>query len=205
MSAPDTPYQVRRTPTQFRATRQIERILDAAARVVVDKGFSAATTADIAKTAKVSIGSVYRYFPDKLAVMRAVVERNTLRYQDRVTAEAAVLPVWHEAVARAYSIYVGMCRTDEGFRAISNAGLAAGELDSNEFDDPLADGLADVLVDRFGFIDTAELRVTLLQAVTIGDVLTRLAFRLDPTGHEDTLAKTAAMVHELIAVHAPSR
>ncbi|HVK21666.1 MAG TPA: TetR/AcrR family transcriptional regulator [Actinokineospora sp.] len=203
MTASDTPYQVRRTPTQFRATRQIERILDAAALVVVDKGFTAATTADIAKAAKVSIGSVYRYFPDKLAVMRAVVERNTLRYQDRVTAEAGVLPFWHEAVARAYSIYVAMCRTDHGFRAISNAGLAAGELDSTEFDDPLAAGLADLLVDRFGFANTPELRVSVLQAVTIGDVLTRLAFRLDQHGHPDTLAKTADMVHDLIAPHAP--
>ncbi|WP_436491908.1 TetR/AcrR family transcriptional regulator [Actinokineospora sp. HUAS TT18] len=203
MTAPDTPYQVRRTPTQFRASRQIERILDAAARVVVDKGFSAATTADIAKTAKVSIGSVYRYFPDKLAVMRAVVERNTLRYQERVTTEAAVLPAWDTAVTRAYDIYVDMCRTDHGFRAISNAGLAAGELDSNEFDDPLADGLADLLVDRFAFADTEALRVSVLQAVTIGDVLTRLAFRLDPSGHEDTLAKTATMVHNLIGAHAP--
>ncbi|GLZ36381.1 TetR/AcrR family transcriptional regulator [Actinokineospora sp. NBRC 105648] len=205
MTVPETPYQVRRTPTQYRASRQIERILDAAARVVAEKGLAATTTADIAKAAAVSIGSVYRYFPDKIAVMKAVVERNTRLFQQRVTLAGAPAADWRTAVDRAYTAYVDMCRTDAGFRAVSGAGLAAGELDGPaEVDDPLAEAFADLLVRRFRFSDTAELRVTLLHCVTLGDVLVRLAFRLDPFGHQPTLAQAHRVIVGLVAEHAPS-
>ncbi|MGW5052999.1 TetR/AcrR family transcriptional regulator [Actinokineospora sp. NPDC004072] len=206
MTVPDTPYEVRRTPTQYRASRRIERILDAASRVAAEKGFSGTTTADIAKAAKVSIGSVYRYFPDKLAVMKAVHGRNSVRYRELVREATKELGDgdWRAAVDRSFAIYVDMCRTDDGFRAVSKAGLAATELDENGGpEDPLADTLSDLLVDRFGFADTADLRTALLQCVTVGDVLTRLAFRLVDAGHQDTLAKTHRIIVDLVAEHAP--
>ncbi|WP_018686419.1 TetR/AcrR family transcriptional regulator [Actinokineospora enzanensis] len=207
MTVPDTPYQVRRTPTQYRASRQIERILDAAARVVAEKGFAATTTADIAKAATVSIGSVYRYFPDKTAVMRAVLDRNTRRFSERVgehVAEHEDDDGWRAAVEHAHTVYVDMCRADNGFRAVSGAGLAAGELESTGFDDPLAAVFAELLVARFDFVDTPALRATILQCVTTADVLTRLAFRLDAVGHQDTLDQTRRIIVDLVASHAPA-
>ncbi|PWW64728.1 TetR family transcriptional regulator [Actinokineospora spheciospongiae] len=207
VTVPDTPYQVRRAPTQYRASRQIERILDAASRVVTEKGFAGTTTADIAKSAKVSIGSVYRYFPDKVAVMKAVVERNSARYQRRVDEETAAMPShrWREAVEHAYDIYVDMCRGDDGFRALSGAGIASGELESTAagVEDPLSPAFAQMLTARFDFPASPELRTTMLQAVTIGDVLTRLAFRLVPGGHPETLAQTKRIIVDLLAPHAP--
>lgn len=206
VTVPETPYEVRRTPTQYRASRRIERILDAASRVVAEKGFSGTTTADIAKAAKVSIGSVYRYFPDKLAVMKAVHGRNTVRYRELVCEATKDLAdgQWRAAIDIAFRIYVDMCRTDDGFRAISKAGLAAAELEEpGNTGDPFADSLGSLLVDRFGFADSEELRTTLLQCVTIGDVLTRLAFRLAEEGHEGTLARTHRIILDLIDEHAP--
>lgn len=206
VTVPDTPYEVRRTPTQYRASRRIERILDAASRVAAEKGFSGTTTADIAKAAKVSIGSVYRYFPDKLAVMKAVHGRNSVRYRELVREATKELEDgdWRGAVDRSFAIYVDMCRVDDGFRAVSKAGLAATELDETGGpDDPLADTLSELLVDRFGFADTVDLRTAMLQCVTLGDVLTRLAFRLVDTGHQDTLAKTHRIIMDLVAEHAP--
>ncbi|WP_181043802.1 TetR/AcrR family transcriptional regulator [Actinokineospora auranticolor] len=204
MTVPDTPYQVRRTPTQYRASRQIERILDAAARVVAEKGHTGTTTADIAKAATVSIGSVYRYFPDKVAVMRAVLDRNTRRFGERVAEESPDAAPWQAVVAHAHAVYVEMCRTDEGFRAVSGAGLAAGELEPETFDNPLAEVFADLLVRRFGFADTPPLRATLLQCVTVTDVLTRLAFRLAETGHQDTIDQGRRIFVDLLAPHAPA-
>lgn len=205
MTAPDTPYQVRRAPTQYRASRQIERILDAASRVVLDKGYFAATTADIARSAKVSIGSVYRYFPDKPAVMKAVVERNILRYLHRVQAESDRHTHWSVAVDHAYDSYLDMCRVDEGFRAIGGAGLSIGDLqESGELDVPLADALSSVLVARYGFPSTAALRVSMLQAITVGEVMARLAFRLRSQGHPDTLDQARRIIGDLIGAHAPT-
>lgn len=206
VNAPHTPYRVRRAPTQHRAGRQIERILDAASRVVTEKGLTATTTADIAKVAGVSIGSVYRYFPDKTAVLRAVLERNLLRYRERLEEVERASPPrdWREAVDTAYETYVEMCRTDIGFRAVSGAALAASDVrGAHGVADPLSPALAELLVERHGFADSPGLRTALLQCVAVADVLTRLAFRLDEVARLDTLAQTRRVVRELVGAHAP--
>ena len=57
------------------------RILDAARGVFSQSGFEAAKTQDIAKAAKVSEALLYRHFPSKLALYRAVL-RQLIREQD---------------------------------------------------------------------------------------------------------------------------
>jgi AcrR family transcriptional regulator len=53
------------------ATRQ--RILDAAQRQFVARGFEAATTRDIAREAEIAVGTLFNYFPTKEAIARALV------------------------------------------------------------------------------------------------------------------------------------
>ena len=52
------------------------RILDAAAHVFHEQGYSAATTNDIADEAGVSIGSLYQYFPNKDALLVALTQQH---------------------------------------------------------------------------------------------------------------------------------
>lgn len=66
----------RKTPVQERSRRTVERILDAAARIFHEHGYSAATTNDIADEADVSIGSLYQYFPNKDALLVALTTRH---------------------------------------------------------------------------------------------------------------------------------
>jgi AcrR family transcriptional regulator len=56
-------------------------ILDAARRVFASQGYEGAKTLDIAKAAQVSEALVYRHFPSKLALYRAVL-RQVFREQD---------------------------------------------------------------------------------------------------------------------------
>lgn len=58
-------------------------LLDATERVVSKVGFHAATTNHIARTAGVSIGTLYHYFPTKEALVSAVVHR---MWQDELLA-----------------------------------------------------------------------------------------------------------------------
>src|ERR1700710_1593714 len=67
-SGGDAAYPLRRTPTQDRANRQVERILDAACAEVVERGYDAASTSSIAKRAEIAVGSVSRDFPGKRAL-----------------------------------------------------------------------------------------------------------------------------------------
>lgn len=54
----------------------MEAILAAAARILVERGYAAASTNAIAHRAGVSIGSLYQYFRDKNQIFAAVVERH---------------------------------------------------------------------------------------------------------------------------------
>ena len=58
-----------------RARAQRERILRAAKRCFVEHGFHAASIADIARTAEMSAGLIYRYFDSKDAIVRGIVDR----------------------------------------------------------------------------------------------------------------------------------
>jgi AcrR family transcriptional regulator len=55
------------------AARQ-EQILGAATRVFADKGFSRATTREVALEAGVSEGTIYNYFEDKEALLMAIMD-----------------------------------------------------------------------------------------------------------------------------------
>jgi AcrR family transcriptional regulator len=67
---------VRRQPKQKRSQQRVERILEAAAEVFAEVGYEAATTHAIAALAGTAIGSLYQFFPDKLAIFHALEERH---------------------------------------------------------------------------------------------------------------------------------
>lgn len=66
---------MRRTPKQARSQQRVEQILNAAEQLFVQVGFDHTTTNAIAAHAGVSIGSLYQFFPDKDAVLAALIER----------------------------------------------------------------------------------------------------------------------------------
>lgn len=78
--------QPRKQPRQDRAKATVDAILDAAAHILAAQGREAATTNAVAARAGVSIGSLYQYFPNRDAVLGAVVHRHGHRIH-RLVAE----------------------------------------------------------------------------------------------------------------------
>ncbi|GAA0584504.1 TetR/AcrR family transcriptional regulator [Paractinoplanes ferrugineus] len=76
MPPADRRLQARRTPRQGRAELTRDRILAAAAHVFAEHGYAAGTTNRIAERARVSIGSLYQYFPNKDAILAALLVRH---------------------------------------------------------------------------------------------------------------------------------
>jgi AcrR family transcriptional regulator len=72
----------RRVPTQERAKKRVERIIDAASHVFAEEGFEAATMESIAARAETSIGSIYQFFPNKLSLFNALARH----YHDKLRA-----------------------------------------------------------------------------------------------------------------------
>lgn len=66
---------LRRRPQQARSRQRFNQILDTAAHILEDIGYEATSTELIAEKAGTSIGSLYRFFPDKSAIVYALAER----------------------------------------------------------------------------------------------------------------------------------
>jgi len=94
----------RRLPSQERSRDRVDRILEATAQLLDQMPVDRITTAAIAETADVPIGSVYQYFPNKLAVL-AELTRRVMERVDTTTAslfaeDFGILP-WDQAIDRA--------------------------------------------------------------------------------------------------------
>lgn len=67
--------QPRRSPRRERSEQVFEAIVDAAARVLEQRGIDGLSTNRVAEVAGVSIGSLYQYFPNKTAMLSVLIDR----------------------------------------------------------------------------------------------------------------------------------
>jgi AcrR family transcriptional regulator len=67
----------RKTPAQSRSQAAVDALLTATAYVLAERGFAETTTNRIAEVAGVNIGTLYRYFPSKDALLGALIDRET--------------------------------------------------------------------------------------------------------------------------------
>jgi AcrR family transcriptional regulator len=74
----------RKRPRQKRSTDTVETIIEAAARILESNGHEGFSTNSVAERAGVSIGSLYQYFPNKAAIMRALIEREANSFLEKI-------------------------------------------------------------------------------------------------------------------------
>jgi AcrR family transcriptional regulator len=107
MPSSDRRLEPRRKPRQVRAELTRGRILAAAAHVFAEHGYAAGTTNRIAERARISIGSLYQYFPNKAAILAEIlvqhIDRGTWTGADELdlapgTLEATVRALIRDAV-----------------------------------------------------------------------------------------------------------
>lgn len=191
--------QVRTQLVQERSSARLAGLLDATAEVVEEVGFERLTTAMIATRAGASIGTVYRYFPDRIAVLQALRERAIQRFHSMVVAEIRrVQPKdWWGAIDCAIDAFVHMHRSEKGFRIINfvdsvNAPEAAGERFEQGF---FARSLADILSAEYQLPGGKELSFRLEICVEIGDAIITRAFHSDPNGDPVFLSECRTIIH----------
>lgn len=69
----------RKLPQQGRSEATVRAIYDAAVQVLLENGEGRFTTVRVAKRAGVSVGTLYQYFPNKQALLLAVLEEHMAR------------------------------------------------------------------------------------------------------------------------------
>ncbi len=108
------------TPVQARSNARVTALLDAAAKVIHEKGYEELTTADVAAVAGASIGTVYRYFEDRVKVLEALairnVERTDIRFREALEGVSGSSPA--DATNAIFEVYLAMFRTEPGFRSL---------------------------------------------------------------------------------------
>lgn len=100
---------MRKTARQARAQETVEAILGAAAHILKRDGASGLTTNRIAEAAGVSVGSLYQYFPNKeaiiVALIRAQLDRDDAHLGQVVAAQGADVHVGVLAIFRELCVY----------------------------------------------------------------------------------------------------
>ncbi len=66
----------RKSPVQARSAATVEAILEASIQVLLQVGKEQLTTTRVASRAGVSVGTLYQYFPNKSALLQAVLRRH---------------------------------------------------------------------------------------------------------------------------------
>lgn len=194
---------VRTEPIQERSAARIDALLDAAAEVVDEIGFDRLTTAMVAERADASIGTVYRYFPDRIVLLQALRDRALLRYRGAVVEaiHASTPDHWWDAMECAIDAFVLMFRTEPGFRIVrfTDAERAPISDDASMDDDRFAHRFADILAEEFGLPAGEELNFRLEVVVEIADALINRAFLVDPNGDETFIEEARVVIREYLA------
>ena len=112
--ASSTRTSPRKSASQERSRVTVNTLLEATARILVREGFDKASTNRIAAVAGVSVGSLYQYFPNKEAIVVALIDRHNSQVMRAVRgelAQALSLPV-EQAVRKLVAVAVRAHRID---------------------------------------------------------------------------------------------
>jgi AcrR family transcriptional regulator len=121
--AKDADIAPRKIPVQTRARQRVDRILDVTAELLAEAPLSELSTSAIAGRAGVPIGSIYQYFPNKLAVLAALARRVMDRVDRRTRREIAAVHAlsWEEGVERAVEATMEAFWHERGYGALLRA------------------------------------------------------------------------------------
>ncbi len=102
MAAVASPLKPRKSPVQARSAATIDALHTAVIQVLTREGLSRCTTTRIAERAGMSVGSVYQYYPNRDALLAAVLERHLsgiAETMEQVCLDCRGLPVTRMAEA----------------------------------------------------------------------------------------------------------
>lgn len=91
-----------RVPQQARSRRTRRKILDAAVACFESEGYDATTTALIARRARIAVGTLYGYFPDKRAILLELLD-GTVRDIAAHVVRGLEPHVWREGDPRSHT------------------------------------------------------------------------------------------------------
>jgi AcrR family transcriptional regulator len=91
MNLPAATLEPRKKPVQARSEATVDAIFEAAIQVLTATGVERLSTTRVAERAGVSVGSLYQYYPNKHALLAAVLQRHLNEVADAIEQVCARL------------------------------------------------------------------------------------------------------------------
>lgn len=159
----------------------------------------------VAERAGASIGTVYRYFPDRIAVLQSVSARAVDRFIERVrsTLGAQEQATWWDAIDALIDQGVDAFAHEPAFAALRFGDVI--DLRPRESDRTgsslVSAEIAPVLVSRYGFTDDADLHFRLEVLFNLVDSLLARAFAFEKRGDKAFIAEARTVARNYLAGH----
>ncbi|MBD2258211.1 TetR/AcrR family transcriptional regulator [Pseudanabaena sp. FACHB-2040] len=189
-----------RMPKQARSRERFDRILDAGAELFAARGYESVTTDDIAAQADTSVGGLYRFFPDKLAVFQALVSRylDQLRQLfDALHSEEAFQLTLEEYVGQVVDGFDQFVSANPAFRAV----FVQSRLVSTEtlamdtaFNQEIAQQLSAFLGARHPWLEAEQRDLLAAVCVEVASALEILSLTRDRTFQQQVLGETKKLL-----------
>ncbi len=195
---PELSGKLRHVPTQARSRERLLRVLDAADLVLAREGAPAFTTTRVAQVAGIPVGSVYRYFPGKHALVEAMAVRYWSDFEDLVAAVAETDerdPLSDPAGAVLEALAAGF-RAHPGFLALWYGGLRTEQVRdaTRPARSAIGRSATRILAVHWPWADAADRQSVARMLVIAGDGLLREAFRIDRDGDSEVLEESKVML-----------
>ncbi|BDI23104.1 TetR/AcrR family transcriptional regulator [Herbiconiux sp. L3-i23] len=195
--------RLRNEPVQARSAARLSALLDAAAEVIEEVGADRMTTAMVADRAGASIGTVYRYFPDRVAVLDGLAHRALTRLLTRIDEAFATQPEAspQDRVDTIVDVLVEFHRREPGYRvlklgtAVATPGPGGGDTMEQALIRALAGGLREAATED----DDLEFRLRVTLALC--EVLVHRAFDASAEGDERLIAEAKSVGGRYLAQH----
>jgi AcrR family transcriptional regulator len=198
----------RTEPRQQRSRDKYERVLAATAALLEELPYEVIGTKLIASRAGVSVGSLYRFFVDKQAIVDALAQHWLDRLVEVMDQQLGKLPDDPvQLVERLVDAYAEFWRAEPGFRKVwfgTWFRIAPGAGHRNDVQ--LIDRLHASLTSHYGVPDDPALRHRLAVSIDVTEHLLNLAFKNDPAGDPAVLAELKVLLTRYLDVRpAPPR
>ena len=179
-------------------------ILDACQALLLERDYDSITTARIAESAGIPIGSFYQYFPDKRSVVRALALRCTDKFLgevERYFTEDGAPDDWRQAVAGVLAVHERMRKQDANFGRVRFAEVLDNHLEDPESDHRrmVADRLGALFATRYRLRKGAGYRLAFQAAVEAGGSLLHMADRVPGRQRRQVVATAQEVITTLLA------
>jgi len=185
----------------------MERLLRVSAELLEEVGVNGFNTNLLAQRAGVAVRAIYRYFPNKWAILVAMAERASALERTWIGDLRSQRGAdWRAGVDRAIDGYYEAARRHRGYAALRAASQASPELraiddrSSRELQMDLATGLRELGVT----VDDTRLQVLCLSIIETANRLLDIALQSEPQAADLLVAELKRMLVGLLQQYVPT-